>query len=72
MLGPGLHADSDLDLAVAGLPADELLDALALAEGGADAPERPGAAAAAVDLVRLETLPIHWQERIRTEGQLLI
>ncbi|MFN9620810.1 MAG: nucleotidyltransferase family protein [Synechococcaceae cyanobacterium] len=64
VLGPGLHADSDLDLAVAGLPADELLDALALAE-------RPGSAGVAVDLVRLETLPIHWQERIRAEGLLL-
>lgn len=71
VLGPGLHADSDLDLAVAGLPADELLDALALAEGRGDATERPGSAAVAVDLVRLETLPIHWQERIRSVGLLL-
>jgi predicted nucleotidyltransferase len=71
VLGPGLHADSDLDLAVAGLPADELLDALALAEGRADAAARPGSAGVAVDLVRLETLPIHWQARIRAEGLLL-
>lgn len=72
VLGPGLHADSDLDLAVAGLPAGELPEALALvAEGRADAAERPGSAAVAVDLVRLETLPIHWQERIRAEGQRL-
>ncbi|MEB3168369.1 MAG: hypothetical protein VKK97_06500 [Synechococcaceae cyanobacterium] len=69
MLGPGLHFDSDLDLA--GLPADQLLDAMALAQGCAGVAERPGSAAVAVDLVRLETLPIHWQERIRAEGQRL-
>jgi predicted nucleotidyltransferase len=71
VLGPGLHADSDLDLAVAGLPAGELPEALSLAEGCANAAERPASAAVAVDLVRLETLPIHWQERIRAEGQRL-
>jgi hypothetical protein len=32
-LGPGFHADSDLDLAVAGMPAEALMEALALAEG---------------------------------------
>jgi predicted nucleotidyltransferase len=71
VLGPGLHADSDLDLAVAGLPADQLLDAMALAQGCVGVAGRTGSAGVAVDLVRLETLPIHWQERIRAEGQRL-
>ncbi len=56
---------------MAGLPAAELLEALALAEGCAVAPQQPGSAAVAVDLARVETLPIHWQERIRSEGLLL-
>lgn len=73
VLGAGLHADSDLDLAVEGLAAGELLDALALAEhSAAAAADRTGSAAVAVDLVRLEVLPIHWQERIRAEGQPLV
>ncbi len=31
-LGPGFHVDSDLDLAVAGLPAEALIDTLTVAE----------------------------------------
>jgi predicted nucleotidyltransferase len=72
VLGPGLHADSDLDLAVEGLPSAELLEALVLAEGCVAAAALSGSPAVAVDLVRLESLPIHWQERIRAEGQLLL
>ena len=73
VLGSGLHADSDLDLAVEGLAAGELLDALALAErSAAAAADRTGSATVAVDLVRLEALPIHWQERIRAEGPPLL
>jgi predicted nucleotidyltransferase len=72
VLGPGLHGDSDLDLAVAGLPPAELLEALSQAEAcAAAALERLGAAPVVLDLVRLEALPPHWQARIRAEGEAL-
>ena len=58
----GLH--SDVDLAVAGLPADGLLSAMALLE-----PLQTGAIA--IDLVRLEDLDPHWQQRIRERGACL-
>jgi predicted nucleotidyltransferase len=59
------HASSDVDLAVAGLPPEVLLAARAELDGLA-----AGAAAAApplipIDLVRLESLPPHWRQRIR-------
>ncbi|TVS02445.1 MAG: nucleotidyltransferase domain-containing protein [Cyanobium sp. PLM2.Bin73] len=61
-----LRRHSDLDLAVAGLPAEAHLSALAVVERVLD---RAMAAASqdpvAIDLVRLEDLDPHWQERIR-------
>lgn len=53
---------SDVDLAVAGLPADALLGAMALLE-----PLQDGEIA--IDLVRLEDLEPHWQQRIRERGE---
>lgn len=68
-LGPGFHHGSDLDLAVRGLAAMDLLDAIAVAEHTLD---REGAAGRqspiGVDLVRWEALDPHWRERIRTRG----
>jgi predicted nucleotidyltransferase len=56
--------DSDIDLAVEGLPNLDLLDAMAEVESAAaDIP---------VDLVRLESLPPHWQRRIRDRGRPLL
>jgi predicted nucleotidyltransferase len=55
-------AHSDIDLAVEGLPAADLLVALALSEASGEIP---------VDLVRLEGLPPHWQQRIRQRGRRL-
>ena len=52
---------SDLDLAVAGLPADDLLAAMAVLEPLQDT--------IAIDLVRLEDLPPHWQQRIRARAE---
>ena len=70
VLGTGFHAGSDLDLAVEGLPREALLEALALAERCADAQLLTlGGSPVAVDLVRLEALPVPWQERIRQRGQ---
>ena len=55
---------SDIDLAVEGLPKLDLLEAIAAAESSAgDIP---------VDLVRLESLPPHWQQRIRERGKRLL
>ena len=70
--GPGLHAGSDLDLAVEGLPPALQAEAQALAERQADATLASlGGHPVAVDLVRLETLPEPWRERIRGQGQVL-
>ena len=56
-------ASSDVDLAVAGLPPQELLRAMALLEPLQDQ--------IAIDLVRLEDLDPHWQERIHARGEQL-
>ena len=55
---------SDVDLAVAGLPDDALLSAMALLE-----PLQDGEIV--IDLVRLEDLAPHWQQRIRERAVLL-
>jgi predicted nucleotidyltransferase len=71
-LGEGFRLDSDLDLAVEGLASGELLRALALVEQRLDAElPRLGIAPIAIDLVRIESLPPPWQERIRRLGQRL-
>ena len=59
------HAGSDVDLAVAGLRPEALLAARAALDGLAA--EAAGAALPSIpiDLVRLESLPPHWQQRIR-------
>ena len=62
VLGHGFSPQSDIDLAVEGLPAADLLAALAVAETGGPIP---------LDLVRLESLPPHWQQRIRDQGRRL-
>ena len=72
-LGPGFQRDSDLDLAIGGLPAADLLDAFAVAEGTIDQQVAAGhLTPVAVDLVRLETLPPHWRERIRKRAARLL
>ncbi len=56
--------NSDIDLAVEGLPTLDLLAAMAEVEPHADG--------IPVDLVRMESLPPHWQERIRARGRPLL
>jgi len=57
---------SDLDLAVAGLPPEAHIAALGQVEQVVDAAlARAGEAGLAIDLVRLEDLDPHWQDRIR-------
>lgn len=72
VLGPGFRADSDLDLAVAQLPAEDLIDALDLVSRRAGREvDRQALAPIAVDLVRLEALPLVWQRRIQRNGRRL-
>ena len=63
VLGSGFTSCSDLDLAVKGLPRLELLAAMAAMER--ISPDIP------VDLVRIEDLAPHWQQRIRERGKRL-
>jgi predicted nucleotidyltransferase len=67
-LEPGFTLQSDLDLCVEGMPSDALLDAMALLDQVA----LPGQVQSLpVDLVRLEALPPHWQQRMRERARLL-
>jgi predicted nucleotidyltransferase len=67
-LEPGFTLESDLDLCVEGMPSDALLDAMALLDQVA----LPGQVQSLpVDLVRLEALPPHWQQRMRERARLL-
>ena len=61
-----LRRHSDLDLAVAGLPATAHTAALGVVEQVVDTALAAAAeAGTAIDLVRLEDLAPHWQQRIR-------
>jgi predicted nucleotidyltransferase len=62
------HNSSDIDLAVAGLPPEALLTATAALDRLAAAGQDP---VIPVDLVRLESLPPHWQQRIRERALVL-
>lgn len=67
VLEPGFGLDSDLDLCVEGLPREALLAAMEVLEDVAPA-QQP----LPVDLVRLEALPPHWQQRLRERARLLV
>jgi predicted nucleotidyltransferase len=54
---------SDIDLAVEGLPKHDFLEAMAEAKSSAGG--------IPVDLVRMESLQPHWQQRIRERGRRL-
>jgi predicted nucleotidyltransferase len=72
VLGEGFRPGSDLDLAVEALAASEQLTALAQLEQQLDAEvRRLGIAPIPIDLVRIESLPLPWQQRIRLHGQRL-
>ncbi|MCT0230322.1 nucleotidyltransferase domain-containing protein [Synechococcus sp. CS-1324] len=62
LLGSGFKEHSDLDLLVQGLPADQLLKAIALAEAAGPLP---------VDLKRLEDLSPELAERLLRHGRAL-
>jgi predicted nucleotidyltransferase len=58
----GVDEQSDIDLAVEGLPADRLAEAHGALMLQASGP---------VDLVRLETLPATFRQRLEAEGEVL-
>lgn len=70
VLEPGFTLESDLDLCVAGLPSAALLEALALLDH-LELPGHEQEQRLPVDLVRLEALPPHWQQRMRDRARLL-
>lgn len=59
------HGSSDVDLAVAGLPPEALLTAKAELDGLASDAVQSAREVIPIDLVPLESLPPHWQQRIR-------
>jgi predicted nucleotidyltransferase len=65
VLEPGFGLQSDIDLCVEGLPAADLLEAMALLDD-----LEPGGLP--LDLVRFEALPAHWQQRLRERARLLL
>jgi predicted nucleotidyltransferase len=69
-LEPGFTLESDLDLCVEGMPSEALLDAMALLDHVA-LPGHLQEQRLPVDLVRLEALPPHWQQRMRERARLL-
>jgi predicted nucleotidyltransferase len=62
------QSSSDIDLAVAGLPPEALLTARAELDRLAAARQHP---LIPIDLVCLESLPPHWQQRIRERAIVL-
>ena len=66
LLEPGFGLGSDLDLCVQGLPNEALLAAMECLEGAGPEAQLP------VDLVRLESLPLHWQQRLLNQGRRLL
>lgn len=69
-LEAGFGLDSDLDLCVEGLPSAALLEAMALL-AEAELASVPPEQRLPVDLVRLESLPPHWRQRLPERSLLL-
>lgn len=70
VLEPGFGLDSDLDLCVEGLPSAALLEAMALL-ADAGLASLPTEQRLPLDLVRLESLPPHWRQRLPERSRLL-
>lgn len=70
VLEAGFGLTSDLDLCVEGLPSGALLEAMAVLDTSAFSAV-PEQHRLPIDLVRLEALPLHWQERLRQRARLL-
>jgi predicted nucleotidyltransferase len=70
VLEPSFSLNSDLDLCVEGLPSDALLEAMEVLDEDLLRDAEPGQYLP-IDLVRLEALPPHWQQRLRDQARLL-
>jgi predicted nucleotidyltransferase len=70
VLEPSFSLNSDLDLCVEGLPSNALLEAMEALDEALLREAEPGNGLP-IDLVRLEALPLHWQQRLRDQARLL-
>jgi predicted nucleotidyltransferase len=71
VLEPRFSLNSDLDLCVEGLPSVALLEAMELLDEALLRDAEPGQCLP-IDLVRLEALPLHWQQRLRDQARQLV
>jgi len=71
VLEPSFSLNSDLDLCVEGLPSDALLEAMEVLDEALLRDAEPGQCLP-IDLVRLEALPPHWQQRLRDQARQLV
>ena len=71
VLEPSFSPHSDLDLCVEGLPIDALLEAMEVLDVALLRDAEPGQCLP-IDLVRLEALPPHWQQRLRDQARPLV
>jgi len=71
VLEPSFSLNSDLDLCVEGLPSSALLEAMELLDEALLRDAEPGQWLP-IDLVRLEALPPHWQQRLRDQARQLL
>ena len=71
VLEPSFGLNSDLDLCVEGLPSEALLDAMEVLDEALLRHAEPEQCLP-IDLVRLEALPPHWQQRLRDQARQLL
>ena len=71
VLEPSFGLNSDLDLCVEGLSSHALLEAMEVLDEALLRDAEPGQCLP-IDLVRLEALPPHWQQRLRDQARQLL
>jgi predicted nucleotidyltransferase len=71
VLEPSFSLNSDIDLCVEGLPSEALLEAMEVLDEALLRDAEPGQCLP-IDLVRLEALPPHWQQRLRDQARQLV
>lgn len=72
VLEPSFSLNSDLDLCVEGLPSNALLEAMEVLDEAALLRDAEPEQCLPIDLVRLEALPPHWQQRLRDQARQLV
>lgn len=71
VLETSFSLNSDLDLCVEGLPSEALFEAMEVLDEALLRDAEPGQCLP-IDLVRLEALPPHWQQRLRDQARQLL